>query len=148
VKINILVIKFFSSTEIINLQNIISNEFAIHLLNIEETMITNQIKQIIKNLFTEKTADSNNVLNKILKITCKAIKKNLTITITQCFTDNLLSSCLKKFTTMILHKKKKKNYLLSDNYYLITLKNTIVKLLKKIVTEHITNTTKKHDLLI
>jgi len=48
---------------------------------------------------------------------------------------------------MILHKKKK-NYLLFDNYCLIVLENTIVKLLKKIVTEHITHIAKKHDLLI
>jgi len=117
-------------------------------LNIEKKVITNQIKQIIKNLLTEKTADSDNVLNEILKMTYKAIKKNLTVTITQCFTDNLLSLCLKKFITVVLHKKKKKNYSLSDNYHLITLENTIVKLLKKIVTEHITCTEEKYSLLI
>ena len=132
----------------INLQNIINNEFTIHFLNIEETVITDQIKWIIKNLFTKKTADSDNVSNKILKIIYKAIKKNLMMMFTQCFTNNLLSSCLKKFTTIILHKKKKKNYSLSDNYHLIILENTIIKLFKKIVTEHITNIAEKHDLLI
>jgi len=111
-------------------------------------VITDQIKQIIKNLFTKKTVDSDNVLNEILKMICKAIKKNLTVTITQCFTDSSLSLCLKKFTTMMLYKKKKKNYSLSDNYHSITLKNTIVKLLKKIVIEYITHTAEKHDLLI
>jgi len=120
----------------------------IYSLNIEKSVITNQIKQIIKSLFTEKTANSDNVSNKILKMTYKAIKKNLIVIIIQCFTHNLLSLCLKKFTTVVLHKKKKKNYSLSENYHLIALKNTIVKLLKKIITKHITHTAKEHDLLI
>jgi len=81
-------------------------------------------------------------------MTYKTIKKNLTIIITQYFTNSLLSLYLKKFTTVMLQKKRKKNYLLSDNYYLIALKNTIVKLLKKIVTKHITHIVEKHDLLI
>jgi len=120
----------------------------IYFLNIEEIMIANQIKQVIKSLFTEKTADSDNVLNEILKMTCKTIKKNLAVMITQYFTDSLLSLYLKKFTTVMLHKKKKKNYSLSDSYCLIALKNTIVKLFKKIVTEHITCTAEKYNLLI
>jgi len=147
-KVNILATKFFLSTEKINLQNITDNKFATYLLNIEETVITNQIKQIIKSLFTEKTTDSDNVLNEILKMIYKTIKKNLTVTITQCFTDSSLSLYLKMFTIMMLHKKKKKNYSLFDNYCLIMLKNIIVKLLKKIVTEHITHTAEKHNLLI
>jgi len=49
---------------------------------------------------------------------------------------------------MMLHKKKKKNYSLFDSYYLIALENTTVKLLEKIVTEHIIYIAKKHDLLI
>jgi len=110
--------------------------------------MTNQIKQIIKNLFTEKTADSDNVLNEILKMTYKTIKKNLIIMITQCFINSSLSLYLKKFTIVMLHKEKKKNYLHFNSYYLIALKNTIVKLLKKIVTKHITYTAEKHNLLI
>jgi len=54
----------------------------------------------------------------------------------------------KKITTVMLHKKKKKNYSLSDNYCLIVLKNIIVKLFKKIMTEYITHTAEKYDLLI
>jgi len=132
----------------IDLQNIINDEFVTQLLNIEEIVITDQIKQVIKSLFTKKTANFNNVSNKILKITYKTIKENLMLTITQYFIDSLLSSFLKKFTTVILHKKRKKNYLLSDNYCLIVFKNTIIKLFKKIVTKHITNIAEKHDLLI
>jgi len=45
-------------------------------------------------------------------------------------------------------QEKKKNYSLSDNYHLIILENTIIKLFKKIVTEHITNIAEKYDLLI
>jgi len=147
-KINILATKFFSLTEKINLQNITDNESVTHQLNIEKTVITDQMKQVIRSLFTEKTANSDNVLNEILKMTCEIIKKNLTVIITQYFTNSLLSLCLKEFTTMMLCKKRKKNYFLSDSYCLIVLKNTIVKLLEKIVTEHITNTAEKHDLFI
>jgi len=109
---------------------------------------TNQIKQIIKNLFTEKTVNLDNVLNEILKITYKTIKKNLTIIITQYFTNSSLLLCLKKFIIIVLHKKRKKNYSLLNNYFLIVLENTIVKLIEKIMTEYITHTEEKHDLLI
>jgi len=90
-KLTFLQQNFFLLTEKINLQNITNNKSVTYFLNIEERVITNQIKQIIKSLFTKKTADSDNVLNEILKMIYKAIKKNVTIIITQYFTDNSLS---------------------------------------------------------
>jgi len=98
-KVNILAITNF---------NITDKESATYFLNIDETMITDQIKQIIRSLFTKKTANLNNISNEILKVIYKAIKKNLAAVITQCFINNLLLSCLKKFTTMMLDKKKKR----------------------------------------
>jgi hypothetical protein len=48
----------------------------------------------------------------------------------------------------ILYKEGKANYLLLGSYCLITLKNTLSKILKKVIVNHIINTAKKHALLL
>jgi len=79
-----------------------------HLLNIEEIVITDQIKWIIKNLFIKKTANSDNISNEILKMICEKMKENLIMTITQCFTDNLLSSLKKVHNSDTAQERKEK----------------------------------------
>jgi len=66
----------FLSIKKINLQNIINKRSITYFLNIEESVITDQIKQIIRSLFIKKTADSDNVLNKILKMICKVLQSD------------------------------------------------------------------------
>ena len=51
-------------------------------------------------------------------------------------------------TTFILYKEGKINYLFLGSYCLITLKNTLSKILKKVIADYITDMAKKHALLL
>ena len=48
----------------------------------------------------------------------------------------------------ILHKEGKVNYLLLGNYRLIALKNTLSKILERVIADHIADTAKEHALLL
>ena len=48
----------------------------------------------------------------------------------------------------ILHKKGKTDYLFLGSYYFITLKNTLSKILEKIIADYIINTAEEHALLL
>ena len=50
-------------------------------------------------------------------------------------------------TTVVLRKEGKADYLLLGSYRPITLKNTLNKILERIIAEHIANTAKEHTLL-
>ena len=53
----------------------------------------------------------------------------------------------KAIITFILRKKGKANYLLLENYRFITLKNTLSKILKRVIVDYIVDTAKKYALL-
>ena len=63
------------------------------------------------------------------------IKNNLAYTISKYFINKMMSESFCKFITVILRKKRKKNYLFLSSYCFIMLKNTITKLIKKLVAE-------------
>ena len=48
----------------------------------------------------------------------------------------------------ILYKEGKADYLFPKSYYPITLKNTLSKILKRVIADHIADTAKKHALLL
>ena len=48
----------------------------------------------------------------------------------------------------ILYKKGKADYLFLGNYRPITLKNTLSKILKKVIADHIVDMAKEHALLL
>ena len=50
-------------------------------------------------------------------------------------------------TTVILQKEGKADYLILRNYCPIALENTLSKILKKVITDHIADIAKKHALL-
>ena len=58
-----------------------------------------------------------------------------------------LSVSYRELIIIILRKKNKKNYIISDSYRLITLENTLVKFLEKVLTIQITKIAEEHNLL-
>ena len=48
----------------------------------------------------------------------------------------------------ILYKEGKADYLLLGSYYFIALKNTLSKILKRVITDYIADTAKEHALLL
>jgi len=61
------------------------------------------------------------------------IVKDLAKTASNYFTNRIIPESLKKFITIVLRKKRKKDYSLPGSYRLITLENTLVKVLEKYI---------------
>jgi len=140
--------KFFSEEKQANLNNI-NNEMSVnHMLDISSIISAEQIEQTIYRLLNDKVFESDNISNEVLKMMISLIKKNLTQAISKCFIKSATLRSFQKFITVVLQKKRKKNYFLSSSYHLITLKNTITKLMKKLITEQIVNTTEMYDFLL
>ena len=55
---------------------------------------------------------------------------------------------LNESTIIILHKDKKKDYFLLSRYRLIILENTIIKVIKKIITNRIMSKAKSYSLIL
>ena len=80
-------------------------------------------------------AGLNRILNKIIKTILEAITIPLVnITTTYLFKNKILN-CYKKTIIVVLQKVNKKDYLLLRSYWPVALKNTLGKILKKIIAE-------------
>ena len=94
-----------------------------------------EMKNAIQKLPTSKALRPNKIPNKAIKAVLEKLATPFANTAIMCFQGGKLPKCLKTITTVILQKLKKKDYSLPENYQPITLKNTLGKLLEKIVTE-------------
>jgi len=76
------------------------------------------------------------------------IVKDLAKATSHYFTNGIIPNSLKKSIIVVLHKKRRKNYSLLNSYRLITLKNTLAKVLKKYIANIISKAIEKHRLLL
>jgi hypothetical protein len=74
--------------------------------------------------------------------------KSLTRIISGAFASDTLPNRYKELVTIIIYKESKKDYSLLNNYYLIALKNTLIKVVKKILTTRLNRVAEKHGLLL
>ena len=79
----------------------------------------------------------NGILNKAIKTALKAIAILLANATTTYLFKNNLPECYKDIITVVLQKVNKKDYSLLKNYRLVAFKNTLGKILEKIVTKQI-----------
>jgi hypothetical protein len=76
------------------------------------------------------------------------IAEGLTRVISEAFANGTLSNRYKELVTIIIRKKSKKDYSLLNNYRFIALKNTLIKVVKKILITRLNRVAKKHKLLL
>ena len=82
-------------------------------------------------------AGLNRILNKAIKTALKAVAIPLANIATTClFKSKILDYC-KETIIVILQKANKKDYLLLGSYQPVALKNTLGKILEKIIAERI-----------
>jgi len=146
IKTNILVAKFFPKTGIINFSNMaieaIKDQTA---LNISPSILMEEISKLIRSLLNGKALEPDGILNKVFKVVAPVIAKDLAEIASYCFASGVILKRLKKFIIIVLRKKK--NYSLLSSYKLITLKNTLAKVLKKYITNIMSKAAEKHRLL-
>jgi len=75
------------------------------------------------------------------------IIKDLAEAASYCFTSGIILESLKESITIVLRKEGKKDYSLLGSYRLITLKNTLVKVLEKYIANIISKATEEYRLL-
>ena len=77
------------------------------------------------------------ILYKVIKAILEAVAIPLANAVTTCLLKGKLPECYKEIITVVLRKANKKDYSLLGNYRPVALKNTLGKILKKIVVERI-----------
>jgi len=76
------------------------------------------------------------------------IIKDLVEVASNYFTNGIILESLKEFITMVLRKKGKKDYSLLGSYRLITLENTLVKVLEKHVANIMSKAVEEYRLFL
>ncbi len=92
--------------------------------------------------------DLNEISNKILKLLNLKILLELTQNIYITLTRDSLSIYYRELITVILYKKSKKNYSLLNSYRLITLKNILIKIIKRVLIIYLSLVIKEYILLL
>ena len=106
------------------------------------------IQEIIYKLLNNKAPSLDKILNKALKLIAPTMKEELVLVVYNCLTSRTLLEYLKELYTIVLYKEGKKDYSLLGSYQLITLKNTLSKVIKKYVANAIADTAEAHSLLL
>jgi len=119
-----------------------------NVLNISSTILIEEISKLIRSLLNRKVLGLDGILNKVLKVAALVIVKDLAEVASYYFASRIILKSLKKFITVVLYKEGKKDYSLLGSYRLITLENTLVKVLKKHVANIISKAAKEYRLLL
>jgi len=117
------------------------------VLNISPTILIEEISKLIRSLLNRKALGLDSIPNKVLKVVALIIIKDLVKVASYYLTSGIILKSLKESITIVLRKEGKKDYFFLDSYRPITLKNTLVKVLKKYVANIISKAVKEYRLL-
>jgi len=117
------------------------------VLNISPTILIEEISKLIRSLLNKKALGLDNIPNKVLKVVALVILKDLAEVASYYFTSGIILKSLKESITIVLRKEGKKDYSFLGSYRLITLKNTLVKVLEKYIANIISKAIKEYRLL-
>jgi len=118
------------------------------VLNISPIILIEEISKLIRSFLNRKALGLDSILNKVLKVAALAIIKDLAEVASYYFTSGIILESLKESITIVLYKEGKKDYFLLGSYRLITLKNTLVKVLEKYIANIISKAVKEYRLLL
>ena len=139
--------RFFPQPVLVNLSNITDEALVTHL-RVNSNIITKEIAGTISRLLNNTVLGLDRILNKALKTCRPLIVPWFTDIAKACFTIGYYLRLRRAIIIFILRKKGKADYLFLGSYRPITLKNTLSKILKKVIADYIVNIAKKHALLL
>ncbi len=127
---------FFSASSSIDLIDI-SRFFYFNSIECSSSITKAKIFTIIKRFVFDKTSNSDDFINKLLKA-CALIMIKLLISLFEtCIQLFYHSKTFKKVNTITLKKAKKDDYIISKTYRLIILLNIMSKIMKSIMSRRI-----------
>jgi hypothetical protein len=138
---------FFSDTIEIDLIDMSNFNYFNVVLKSSLFIMKNEIRQAIKRCKSNSASESNDILNRILKILVNKLMTHLMNLFRVCVALSYHSRCFREIHTIALKKSRKKNYTDVKTYKSIALLNTFDKILKSMIARRISDLTKTHDLL-
>ena len=130
-----------------DLQDISSQDFPLPL-KISQIVSPKEIKDAIRKLPTGKATGPDRIPNKAIKAASEAIATPLADAATTYLLKSKIPECCKETITVVLRKANKKDYSLLGSYRPVALKNTLGKILEKIVAERIQEAIEAQRLLL
>jgi len=116
--------------------------------DISPNILIKEISKLIRSLLNGKVLGLDGILNEVFKVVALVIIKDLTKTASRCLASGIILKRLKEFIIVVLRKEGKKNYFLLSSYRLITLKNTLAKVLEKYVANIMSKAVEEYRLLL
>jgi len=110
-------------------------------------MTTEEIARTISRLLNNTALGLDRILNEALKTCGPLIAPWLADVARAYFAIGYYPQLGRSITTVILRKKGKADYLIPGSYRPIALKNTLSKILEKVIADRIANTAEEHALL-
>jgi hypothetical protein len=147
-KIRLLSNLFFSDTIEIDVIDMSNFNYLNVVVKSSFLIMKNEIRQTIKRCKSNNASESNDILNRILKILVNKLMTHLMSLFRVCVALNYHSRCFRETHIIVLKKSKKKNYTDVKTYKSIALLNTLDKVLKSVIARRINDLTKIHDLLL
>jgi hypothetical protein len=116
-------------------------------IKLRQDVIIEEITETLKNLSKGKVLDLDGISNEVFKTLSPEIAEGLARAISGAFASGTLPGRYKESVTIVIHKESKKDYSLPDNYRPIALKNTLAKVVKKILATRLNRAAEEHGLL-
>ena len=117
-------------------------------LRVNSNIITEEMAKTISCLLNNIVLRLNGIPNEALKTYRPLIIPWLADVAKACFIIGYYLRLKKAIIIVVLYKESKADYLLLKSYCLIILKNTLSKILKRVITKYIADTAKKYALLL
>ncbi len=142
-----LIKQFFSSTKQVDLSDTFAYRYSSVVFESKRVISEDEIRQTIKKNKSNNASESDEILNKMLKLLMKKLMFTLMSLFKVCAEQNYHSRCFKKTHIISLKKSNKSNYTNLKTYRFIAFLNTLDKTLKSIIVRRISNLAETHKLL-
>src|SRR6266700_5084886 len=123
-------------------------ETLVTCLRVNSDIITKEIARTISHLLNNIALGLDRILNEALKTYSLLIAPWLVDIARVYFIIGYYLRLSRAIIMVILYKEGKADYLIPRSYRPITLKNTLSKILKKVIMDHIADMVEEHDLLL
>ena len=143
----ILIEKFFPTPASLDRLQVASESPAKPEITLNPYISAEEVLKIINRLLNRKAAGPDRILNEVLKRLASEISSGLIQRIHVTLTRSSLLTQYKELIMIVLHKESKKDYFLPESYKLITLKNMLIKVIKKVLATHFSIAAEVHLML-
>src|SRR6266571_2829482 len=144
-KAKILTERFFPQPAPADLSDI-TGETPVTRLRVDSDMTTEEMARTISRLSNNTAPGPDGIPNEALKTCGPLIAPWLADVARACFAIGYYPRLGRAMTTVVLRKEGKADYSLPGSYRPIALKNTLSKVLKRVIIKHIADTAEEHAL--